>query len=383
MKKQQNRVRGDGVSENGRQIGGNLYDPKSSNGLIVPEEDDGVRLKDLDFTDLLISETGEALIKGATNSDGKLNAVPDAFIVDLHEVLEYILKVYQRHQDDDSFRLEWDGITYRVTAIEDIDGLWFTLRKPMGEVPRISQLGGFSLPMVRHLAWIGRDEGSGLILIAGKTGNGKTTTAYTLLREYLKHYGGLAVTIEDPPEMRFKEGDFPFGRCLQLTHKAGKTFADHYRKMLRMTPRFIFVGELRRGSEASDALRLANSGHVVITTIHAGNVVEAINSFIKLASSEGVSEGFTRDLFGQAVAAIIHQKILFKKSAVPGGGYKRVLNLETLFLGNDDGARALIRDGKQNQLISKIEQQRNRMNAGQEPVVTQPRSAQQQGNGKG
>jgi twitching motility protein PilT len=347
-------------------IGKGLVSSGASGGLVIEEQ--GIRLNDLDFTDLLISQDGEALIKGSAKSDGKLNAVPDAMITDLHEVLEYILKIYPRHEDEDSFSLEWGEIIYRVTAIEDIDGVWFTLRKPMGKVPRINQLGGFNMPMVRHLSWIGRENGSGLVLIAGKTGNGKTTTAYTLLREYLKFFGGLAVTIEDPPEMRFEHGDFPFGRCLQLRRKSGHTFADYFRKMLRMTPRFIFIGELRRGSEASDALRLANSGHVVITTIHAGSVVEAVNSFIKLASSEGVSETFTRDLFAQAVAAIIHQEIELKKSPVPGEGYRKRLKLETYFFGNDEGARTMIREGKQNQLNSSIDRQKSLMENGYDPV---------------
>ncbi len=347
-------------------------------GSLVREEEE-LRLKDMDFTDLLISQDGEAFIKGSSNSDNRLDPVPDGGIVDLHEVLEYVLKLYQRHEEEDSFSLEWDGLVYRVTAIEDIENTWFTIRKPMGKVPLLHQLGGFLAPMARHLAWIGRENGNGLILIAGRTGNGKTTTAYTLLRQYLKAYGGLAVTIEDPPEMRFESGDFPFGRCLQLKRKHGWTFADYFRKMLRMTPRFIFVGELRRGSEASDALRLAQSGHVVITTIHAGSVVQAIDSFIKLSASSGESETFTRDLFAQAVAAIIHQEIETVKSQAPGGGYRRKLKLETFFFGNDEGARQMIRDGKQNQLKSNIDRQRSLMEQDLDPVEI-PRKKSQAGN---
>jgi twitching motility protein PilT len=151
-----------------------------------------------------------------------------------------------------------------------------------------------------------------------------------------------------------------------------------------MTPRFIFIGELRRGSEAADALRLANSGHVVITTIHAGSVVEAVNSFIKLASSEGVSETFTRDLFAQAVAAIIHQEIELKKSPVPGEGYRKRLKLETFFFGNDEGARTMIREGKQNQLNSSIDRQKSLMENGFDPVDIsgKKRPAGAQGNGQ-
>lgn len=347
-----------------------LYDPKADADFLALTDGDGMRLKDLNFTDLYISEFGEAQIKGVDDASGKLESVPEGMISDLHNILEVIVKLYPLQEEDDSFPLDWDGVKYRVTPIEDIECLWFTLRKPMQDVPAINQLGGFILPMIRHLAWVGRKNG--LILIAGKTGHGKTTTAYALLRQYLKHYGGVGVTLEDPPEMRFKPGEFPSGRCFQLRRRPNQKVVTLMQKMLRMTPRYIFIGELRRGEDASDALRLANSGHVVITTIHAGSVVEAIGSFVKLSSSEGLSENFSRDLFAQAAAAVIHQEIQVKKSAIPGEGFKKRLKLETFFFGHEEGARQLVREGKINQLNTAIQRQGNLMRDGKDPTPLEP-----------
>jgi twitching motility protein PilT len=294
--------------------------------------------------------------------------IADEFAIsDLHDILEILLREYGRHQDTGEFAIEYDNVIYRVAVIDDIQETWFSLRKPMTDIPRIAQLGGFTTPMVRHLAWLGKK--SGLILIAGKTGNGKTTTAYTLLREYLKAYNDIAVTIEDPPEMRFKAGDFKASRCYQLRLSPGESFAQRLVKALRMNPKYIFIGELRRGLDAMEALRYAASGHVIITTIHAGSVIEAVNRFTNLASSEGVSETFVRDMFATSIAAIIHQEIQTVRSVKAGGGFKRKLNLETLFFGpTDTDARSLIRLGQTSKLNTIIDKQARLMENDEPPT---------------
>lgn len=326
----------------------------------------GKRLSELVFTDLYISHTGEVLIKGAMDDERPVKVADDFAIADLHDILQILLREQDRHSDTGEFRVEYDNVNYRVTVMEDIDETWFTLRRPMSEIPRLSKLGAFNAPMMRFMGWLGRQTSPGLVLIAGRTGHGKTTTAYSLLREYLKSYGDIAVTIEDPPEMRFKEGDFPFGKCFQLTLKPGQTFGQRLVQSLRMSPKYIFIGELRRGSDASEALRHAGSGHLILTTIHAGNVIEAVNSFIKLASSEGVSEGFVRDLFAQSISAIIHQEIKTEKL---GQRFVKKLKLETLFFSAEDhAARSLIREGKTSQLNTLIAQQASLMQKNEDPT---------------
>jgi Tfp pilus assembly pilus retraction ATPase PilT len=95
-------------------------------------------------------------------------------------------------------------------------------------------------------------------------------------------------------------------------------------------------------------------------------VIEAVNSFIKLASSEGVSEGFVRDLFAQSISAIIHQEIKTEKS---GQRFVKKLKLETLFFSADDhAARSLIREGKTSQLNTLIAQQASLMQKNEDPT---------------
>lgn len=331
--------------------------PPQSRELVIPED---VKLRDLEFTDLYISETGKVQIRGIDNSSGPLEYVPDGIIGDLDELQVAVMAEAQRLKKKEFF-LDYDDVRYRVSRIQSIGGVWYTLRKSKSVIPRLKTLGGFTSQMVQVLSHLGNRNG--LILIAGATGQGKTTTACSLLREYLLGFGDVAVTIEDPPELMLDGEHGEHGRCFQLMLEEGQTFGSALVDSLRYTPRYIFLGELRKPEDASMALRAAISGHLVITTIHAGDVEEAINAMIKLAAgAEGSSVEYARDQLSIGLAAVIHQRLL----KIPTGGKK--LSLQTLFTGNDKGLKTLIRDGQVNQIGTAIEQQISRMKKKELPV---------------
>ena len=102
----------------------------------------------------------------------------------------------------------------------------------------------------------------GLILIAGPTGSGKTTTLYALLElEDLQHR--LAASIEDPAEF-----DLPFVRQLEVDTKHGVTMEEGLRTLLRMDPDILLIGEVRDRASAAIAAQAALSGRLVLATIH-------------------------------------------------------------------------------------------------------------------
>ena len=76
---------------------------------------------------------------------------------------------------------------------------------------------------------------------------------------------------------------------------------------LRSKPRYILLGEIRTPEVASEALRAATSGHLVLSTIHANNVSDAVNSLVKYAASSGISEEMAYDLVANGFLACIHQ----------------------------------------------------------------------------
>lgn len=112
---------------------------------------------------------------------------------------------------------------------------------------------------------------SGVILIVGPTGSGKSSTMYTLIKELLDESTNL-VTLEDPVESIID------GACqVNINEKTGLTFANGLRSILRQDPDVVCIGEIRDGETAEIAMRAAMTGHKVISTIHTESAIAAID----------------------------------------------------------------------------------------------------------
>jgi type II secretory ATPase GspE/PulE/Tfp pilus assembly ATPase PilB-like protein len=117
---------------------------------------------------------------------------------------------------------------------------------------------------------------SGLILVTGLAGSGKTTTLYAGLR-YLNNGARKINTIEDPVEYAIKGI-----RQSQINPKIELGFADLLRNVLRQAPDVIMIGEIRDAETAETAVHAANSGHLVLATLHAPIAAGAIQSMLRL-----------------------------------------------------------------------------------------------------
>ena len=330
-------------------------------------EPEGVRLSQLNFTDLFINEAGRVRMGGAEDAEGPLVEVPENAISDIDTLR---ILVMQKGQNTKEFAIEFDGIRYRVTRIRTVKDVWYTLRRTKTKPPRLKELG-IAMPVMRHLGWLGEEPNKGLILLAGPTNQGKTTTASSLLIEYLIKFGGIAVTIEDPPELMLDGDHGRFGQCLQQALEKDQTFGSALVDAMRQTPRFIFVSEMRRPEDASEVLRTAISGHVVISTIHAGDPLEAIGSLIKLVSAHDGSHEYAREQVATGLSAVIHQRLHTIRR--PGEKVRRMLEIKSLFMGlPDSNERTLVREGKISQLQTNIEQQFARIKQGKDPVLPDP-----------
>jgi len=112
----------------------------------------------------------------------------------------------------------------------------------------------------------------GLVLVAGPTGSGKTTTLYALTElEDLRHL--IAASIEDPIEF-----DLPYVRQLEVDDKRGVTMREGLRTLLRMDADLLMVGEIRDGESAIVAAQAALAGRLVLATIHARDTASAISA---------------------------------------------------------------------------------------------------------
>ena len=297
------------------------------------------KLKDMVFCDLYLSIDREdaRYRKDRTSIINTLNFVPPEYKADLQRLRENLALSLQQ-----DFSIDYDGVRYRVARLVEVQGTWFVLSRGVTTIPKLESLG-LDAGVVQQLQSIGRS--SGLILIAGATGAGKTTTSSALLRDYLERYGDLAVTIEDPPELPLS-GDYAEGKghCFQISVEEDE-WELALKAALRYRPRYMFVGELRMPGAAFQVLRAAVSGHLVIATMHAGSIEQAIEGLVTMAAER--AGGIANILVADGLAAVIHQKLVLQLQAT------------ALFAGQSlgDPVRNLIREKKFGALTTYVEQQ--------------------------
>ena len=225
------------------------------------------------------------------------------------DLKDFYKALEQGYTGSSSYALRFAGESYRVERVLTITGIQYNCRKMPVSTPDIFSLG-VPEPVVRHL--ISLSQESGLILFAGPTGMGKTTTASALMRKFLENDGGFLYTIEDPPEMPldglYHAKNGALGLCKQ-TPVENERWGDALKSALRSRPRYILVGEIRTPETASQTLRAATSGHLVLSTIHANSVEDSLNSLIKYASGAGLQESLASDLLARGILAVVHQKL--------------------------------------------------------------------------
>ena len=258
-----------------------------------------------------------------------------------------------------SYSVNYEGILYRVEKSEGISGTQYCAREMPSQVPSISVLS-YPPELIKYLMALRRS--SGLILCAGPTGSGKTTTISALLKEYLTKEGGFAYTIEDPNEHPL-DGIYDaecggLGICRQTIPIKGK-WGDSLKSALRSRPRYILVGEIRSPDAASEVLRAATSGHLVLSTIHANNITDAINAVVKYASAGDRSEELAYDLFSRGMLGVLHQNLMGRGIKKPDVTYL-FANPNTT---QGDQVRGIIKSGNLN-LSTAIETQMTRLAKG-------------------
>jgi type IV pilus assembly protein PilB len=137
---------------------------------------------------------------------------------------------------------------------------------------------------------------AGMILVTGPTGSGKTTTLYAALN-FLRSRTLNIITVEDPVEYRLDGVN-----QVQVNEKAGRTFAASLRSILRQDPNVIMVGEIRDSETAEIALRAAQTGHLVLSTMHTRDSVTAIARLLDL--------GIPPFLIASTLTAVIAQRLV-------------------------------------------------------------------------
>jgi len=239
---------------------------------------------------------------------------------------------------DADYSYEIPGVArYRVNLFRQQRGAGAVFRIIPSKIMTIEQL---NLPnQVRRIAQLR----SGLVLVTGPTGSGKSTTLAAIIDLINETRDLHIITIEDPIEFVH-----PNKRCLVHQREIGshaKSFAEALKAAGREDPDIVLVGEMRDLETISMALSAAEKGTLVFGTLHTNNAAKTMDRIINVFPA-GEQEGI-RNVLGETIRAVVAQQLLPRI----GGG--RVAALEILFgspaLGN------IIREGKTPQITSMIQ----------------------------
>ena len=195
-------------------------------------------------------------------------------------------------------------------------------------------------PVIAKLA----ERPRGLILVTGPTGSGKSTTLAAIIDKINKERKGHIITVEDPIEFIHRHQS-----CIVNQREIGtdtKTFAAALKYALREDPDVILVGEMRDLETVGAALTIAETGHLVLATLHTNSAAESINRVIDVFPSNQQSQ--VRAQLAFVLEGVITQTLLPK---VKGRG--RAMAAEIMIA--TPAIRALIRDDKVHQIYSAMQ----------------------------
>lgn len=229
--------------------------------------------------------------------------------------------------DYDASFVSGEGIRFRVNFHRQLGAEAAVLRRISNTPPDIDGLG---VPSDILKSMVARK--SGLLVVSGPTGSGKSTTLAALIQWVNMNLERHIVTIEDPVEYVFERD-----RSLFTQRAVGldtPSFAQGLRRSLRQAPDIILLGEIRDADTAMVALQAAETGHLVLTTLHASDVGEVVERLLAFFP-DGERKGHLQVLAGQLLG-ILCQKLLPSTS----GG----MVLATEFLTNLGLSRQCIRD---------------------------------------
>lgn len=308
-------------------------------------------LQKLTFSDIYLGRE-RSWLAGVPNAADPVPAPPEcrSELVKLRENCEE----YSNHNNKQEFTVRSDDITFRVSLLKSLADTVYVLRRFPAAVPKLSDLGIHTNYVERLM----KSPLAGLVVIAGAFGQGKTTTASSLIQARLMQYGGVAITIEDPPEMPL-EGRHGEGVCYQ-TWAEQNGFAQACRHAARWAPSMIFLGEVRDSETAAEAIRASINGRLVLCTTHADGPAHAIERIYALANGAAGTSEDVANLLASGLVAILHQKL----EPQPNG--ERRLKAKFLWLGDDSfqGVRNIIRQRHFPQLENEVTLQFNKMRMG-------------------
>lgn len=238
-----------------------------------------------------------------------------------------------RCRGDVTTTISSSGNPIRVHAHRVAGGTAFALRFLQRDAPTFADLG---LPsVIAELAY----HPHGLMVFAGSTGSGKSTTLAALIELMNREMRRKIVTIEDPIEYTIPSKD-----SVIVQRQVGRdvpTFADAVVGTLRSDPDVIVIGEMRDGATVRAAIGAAETGHLVLGTLHSSGAAQSIDRLIDGFGAQ--DDQAARGRLAQVLLGVITQRLIVRAC---GTGRRPATEILVV----TDAVRHMIRDGRQHQL---------------------------------
>jgi len=262
---------------------------------------------------------------------------------ELHKLLYTILSEEQRKRYEKELELDFSysvngGPRFRINIFRQGRGEGAAFRIIPSECPTLGQLN--MPPILTELAL----KEKGLILITGPTGSGKSTTMAAMVNHVNENKNVHVITIEDPIEFVHAPKN-----CLIHQRELGEhthSFGAALKSALREDPDVILVGEMRDLETTSLAITAAETGHLVMATLHTNSASKTIDRTIDIFPAE--SRDQVRTMLSESILCVVAQALVPRKD-----GKGRVAVLEILVA--NTAIRNLIREGKTFQIPSMIQ----------------------------
>lgn len=273
--------------------------------------------------------------------DGELHAM-DISVVEHHALLKTLLSMMNHRQCQDfenhletDFSFEINKLArFRVNVFNQSRGVAAVFRIIPLQIPTLDEL---HLPQqFKEIARLSR----GLVLVTGATGSGKSTTMAAMLDFINTSRCGHILTIEDPVEFLYANKKSLVNQ--REVYRDTLSFDRALRSALREDPDVIMIGELRDLETIRLALTAAETGHLVLASVHTSSAIQTINRIIEVFPVE--EQALIRMMLSESLQAVITQTLLKREQ----GG--RVVALE--MMRSTEAIRNLIRENKAAQMYS-------------------------------
>jgi len=260
---------------------------------------------------------------------------------DIKEIFSSHMDDWQRQylekQREVDFSFKFDGQRMRVNIFYEMGQLSASCRVIPSEILTFAEL---NLPPILEKFATAKQ---GFFLVVGPTGHGKSTTIASMIEYINNNRAENIITIEDPIEYGFSDKKSFIAQ--REVYSDTLSFARALKSALREDPNIIFLGEIRDKDSAEAALSLAETGHLVLSTLHTNNAAQTVDRMVDIFPE--YQQRQIRQQLSNTILGVVSQRLLPK---IKGG---RIAACEILI--GTSAVRALIREGKSHQIPNAIQ----------------------------